>query len=292
MLRLQAKARGWTIDPTADLCRVLRVPGTFNRKIPDDVRPVTAEYFDRAYCVDDIGEILCGLDDPGEPAPSQPPPDLPPAKLPPILDGCAWMRHCRDDAATLPEPEWYRMLTVVARCEDAERWAHELSQAHPKYSRRETQRKLKQASARRSRRSPAPTWRSDLGGDRYCGDCLFRGNVNSPITIGRMEASIDLEEEPAETAAPPGSPSDDPPDEPPSAVTAAAAQIEHFTDLGNAKRFAARYRDSVLYCEKWTKWFVWDGMRWRDDETLEVFELGQPPDPEPVSPRQAHPRRR
>ena len=36
-LRLQAKARGWALDPTADLCRVLRIPGTFNRKIPEDL---------------------------------------------------------------------------------------------------------------------------------------------------------------------------------------------------------------------------------------------------------------
>jgi hypothetical protein len=99
--------------------------------------------------------------------------------LPLILDGCAWMRHCQDDAVTLPEPEWYRMLTVVARCEDAERWAHDLSRAHPKYSRRETQRKLKQASGEKWRRSHAPLqW--DLPATDTVG-CLFRGNVNSPI---------------------------------------------------------------------------------------------------------------
>jgi putative DNA primase/helicase len=36
-LLLQAKAghRGWDIDSTADLARVLRVPGTMNRKVPD-----------------------------------------------------------------------------------------------------------------------------------------------------------------------------------------------------------------------------------------------------------------
>ncbi len=146
LLRLQARARGWTLDPTADLCRVLRVPGTFNRKILDDIRPVIAEYFEPRYTLDDFGDLLAGIDDPGQSAPSEPPPDLAPAALPPILGGCAWMRHCRDDAATLPEPEWYRMLTVLARCQDAERWAHELSQGYSKYSKRETQRKLKQAS--------------------------------------------------------------------------------------------------------------------------------------------------
>jgi putative DNA primase/helicase len=271
MLRLQALARGWTIDPTADLCRVLRVPGTFNRKLPDDVRPVTAEYFDRAYCVDDIGEILCGLDDPGEPALSQPPPDLPPAKLPPVLDGCAWMRHCRDDAATLPEPEWYRMLTVIARCEDAERWAHELSRAHPKYSRRETQRKLKQASGEKMAPVTCAYVESDLGGARFCDACLFRGNVNSPIAIGRME---DESAPPKPQAEPDAEQSSEAPEEqsaPAPAPVEAASRIEKYTDLGNARRFVARYRNTVLYCEPWGRWLLWDSMRWAEDERLEVF---------------------
>lgn len=182
LLRQMAKTRGWTIDPTADLCRLLRVPGTFNRKLAGDVRSVTAEYSEAAYCLDDFEESLAGIE---EPAPAVPR-DLPPAKLPAILEGCAWMRHCRDDAATLPEPEWYRMLTVIARCEDAERWAHELSKPYPNYSRAETEKKLRQAS----REGIAPVTcayvEAELGGDQYCSACLFRGNLNSPITIGRL----------------------------------------------------------------------------------------------------------
>ena len=97
------------------------------------------------------------------------------------------MRHCRNDAAGLAEPEWYRMLTVVARCEDAERWAHELSKAYPKYSRRETQQKLKQASSDKVAPVTCAYVQSDLNGGRFCGECLFRGNINSPIAIGRIE---------------------------------------------------------------------------------------------------------
>jgi hypothetical protein len=112
--------------PTARWC-------TFNRKVAGDIRAVTAEYHERAYNLDDFEDLLAGIDDPGEqPAGAPPPIDLAPAKLPPILDGCAWMRHWRDDAASLAEPEWYRMLTVVARCEGVERWAYELSQGYPK----------------------------------------------------------------------------------------------------------------------------------------------------------------
>jgi len=270
MLRLSARLRGWTIDPTADLCRVLRVPGTFNHKLAADVRQVTAEYFDWSYSLDDLGDMLAGIDDPGAGGPPVAPVDLPAAKLPPILDGCAWMRHCQENAATLAEPEWYRMLTVVARCEDAERWAHELSQTYPKYSRRETQRKLKQASREQVAPVTCAYVESDLGGARFCDACLFRGNVNSPIAIGRLDLDGDADE----TELPEGAESgagEEP--APPSLAAAATASVEHFTDLGNAKRFAARYRDRLLYCEKWTRWFEWDNMRWREDETLEVYRL-------------------
>ena len=53
--------------------------------------------------------------------------------------------------------------------------------------------------------------------------------------------------------------------------TKAAAKIEKFTDLGNARRFVARYRDTILYCEGWTRWLLWDKMRWAEDERLEAL---------------------
>lgn len=267
-LRLRANIRGWTMDSTADLCRVLRVPGTFNHKVDGDVRMVTAEYSDRAYNLDDFEDLLAEVEDPGEGSrDAPPPPDLPPAKLPPILDGCVWMQHCRNDAAGLAEPEWYRMLTVVARCEDAERWAHDLSKGYATYSRRETQQKLKQASSDKVSPVTCAYVESDLNGGRFCGDCLFRGNVNSPIAIGRIEG-VEPGPEPEPEAA---SGDDPPPPEPPKPAEAAATKIEKYTDLGNARRFVARYRGAVLYCEAWSRWFLWDSMRWAEDERLEVM---------------------
>lgn len=271
LLRTQARARGWTLDPTADLCRVLRVPGTFNRKIDDDIRLITAEYFDRAYSLGHIRELIGDLDDPELFAAVEPRPELPPAMLPPILEGCAWIRHCRVDAPTLPEPEWYQMLTVVARCSHADEWAHELSRKYPQYSVRETMRKLRQASGTNIRPVTCAYVESHLNGSRYCEECLFRGNVNSPIAIGRLESPDDAANAPRkkDSESSPrvtGSPGPEP-------VVALAAQIERFTDLGNAKRFAARYRGQLLYSEKWSRWFVWDGRRWKEDDTLEIYRL-------------------
>jgi putative DNA primase/helicase len=271
MLRMQAQERGWTLDPTSDLCRILRIPGTFNHKLAGDVRPVTAEYFDRAYSLADVREAISELDGSELSSPAELSPQLPPATLPPILDGCGWMGHCRDDASTLSEPEWYQMLTVVARCQDAEEWAHKLSRSYPRYSSRETGRKLKQASGDKIRPVTCAYVESDLNGSRYCAGCLFRGNVNSPISIGRLEMPTGPEnarrEDSAETI---GRPSDNTDSAP---TTGLAAQVERFTDLGNAKRFALRYRDQVLYCEKFTRWFWWDDRRWKEDETLQIYRL-------------------
>lgn len=37
------------------------------------------------------------------------------------------------------------------------------------------------------------------------------------------------------------------------------------TDLGNAERFAARYRDTVRWCEVWKCWMIFNGRRWEAD---------------------------
>lgn len=47
-------------------------------------------------------------------------------------------------------------------------------------------------------------------------------------------------------------------------------EAEHFTDLGNAGRFVAQHGNDVRYCHIWRKWLVWDGTRWRTDESGEV----------------------
>ncbi|MCW5982718.1 MAG: hypothetical protein KIT09_31810 [Bryobacteraceae bacterium] len=276
-LRLRASAHGWTLDPTADLCRVLRLPGTFNRKVAGDIRLVTAEYNDRAYNLDDFEELLAGIEDPGEASRETPPPELPPARLVQILDGCPWMRHCRDDAATLPEPEWYRMVTVVARCDDATRWAHELSRLYPNYSKEETSRKLRQASGKKIAPVTCAYVQSDLNGERFCAQCLFRGNINSPIAIGRIVDSPEPETAPEsgsgsapKVEAKPGSKPSAKAQAPANTVEK-ASKIEKLTDLGNARRFVARYRGTVLYCAVWGQWLLWDATRWAEDESLEII---------------------
>jgi hypothetical protein len=108
---------------------------------------------------------------------------FPPTFVEPILQGCAWMRHCKEDAPQLSEPEWYGMLTVLGRCENANNLAQEFSGGHSGYRPDETAAKLQHAVA-----APGPLTcakiRNSLGGERFCQDCPNWGKIKSPITLG------------------------------------------------------------------------------------------------------------
>ena len=180
-----ARKRGWTMDGTADLCRLLRLPGTYNRK---QAEPVLVRYEgidDGHRCNPSSFEEFLNLEsDPELKAHVQgPAPSHPTAEFLRVLAGCAWVRHCKDDAATLPEPEWYRMLSVVGRCTGGDTIAHDLSKPYPKYSERETTEKLKQAMD-----SSGPTTCAFVGGDlgrgEYCANCNHRGKIKSPVVLG------------------------------------------------------------------------------------------------------------
>ncbi len=60
-----------------------------------------------------------------------------------MMEHCAFLKHCRDDAASLIEPHWWSMIRqLVPFGAPGRRKIHELSQAYPKYSERETDRKI------------------------------------------------------------------------------------------------------------------------------------------------------
>lgn len=49
---------------------------------------------------------------------------------------------------------------------------------------------------------------------------------------------------------------------------------EHFTDLGNARRFIAQHGDAVRSVSK-KRWYIWDGVRWIPDETGQVDRMAK-----------------
>lgn len=110
--------------------------------------------------------------------------DWPLSKIEPILDGCAFMRHFRDDASELSEPDWYYGLSILVRCENGEALAHEWSRPYPAYTPEETASKLQQA-LRNSGPVTCEYVSTGLGHGGLCSSCPSRGRVRSPIALGR-----------------------------------------------------------------------------------------------------------
>lgn len=180
ILSTHAKKSGYRIDATHDLARVMRLPGTANRKDPSNPKPVTFTDSGRRYDPSDFAEIVKSVSLQSKlPAVKR---DYPLVSIAPIMDGCAWMRRCRDHANTLPEPEWYQMLTVLARCRDSEELAHRLSSPYPSYSHQETQNKLAHAITNSKGPVTCGYVESTLGFSG-CSTCANRGRVRSPISI-------------------------------------------------------------------------------------------------------------
>lgn len=62
-----------------------------------------------------------------------------------IFQNCAYLRHCRDFAEVIEEPQWFTMIGILANTEDGDALIHELSSPYPNYSFEETQKKIEYA---------------------------------------------------------------------------------------------------------------------------------------------------
>jgi len=58
------------------------------------------------------------------------------------LEHCAFLQHCRDQAASLPEPQWMDMISNLCRFSDGNDLIHDLSRGHPNYTPQETNGKI------------------------------------------------------------------------------------------------------------------------------------------------------
>jgi putative DNA primase/helicase len=47
------------------------------------------------------------------------------------------------------------------------------------------------------------------------------------------------------------------------------------TDVGNAQRFVMQHADRVRFVHEWKAWIIWDGTRWRRDDTEAVWDFAR-----------------
>ena len=119
---------GGDMDST-DASRILRLPRTMNRKYAPP-RAVKIVYENGAkYNLGDFDDFLdIHITEPTSPSSLA---GVDNGALDRIM-GCAFMQHCRDDATTLPEPEWYAMISQLCREKGGPDLIHELSKPYAK----------------------------------------------------------------------------------------------------------------------------------------------------------------
>ena len=141
----QGAEHSWKFDAVADLARILRVPGTLNHKSDPPKRVEVIEASLKRYPLSAFEPYAAAGEAPRtERIPFTPDPEqIGPAGK--ILERCIFMQHCRDDADTLSEPEWFAMITNIALTADGEEAVHTLSEPYADYSYEETSGRIRRA---------------------------------------------------------------------------------------------------------------------------------------------------
>lgn len=96
-----------------------------------------------------------------------------------VLSGCDFLKHTKEHPNSVNENEWYAMLSIVGRCEDGTKLAHEYSQGHKGYSHADTEEKLERALVASGPRTCKNI--NDIWGK--CKDCPNFEKVKSPFVL-------------------------------------------------------------------------------------------------------------
>lgn len=142
--KIEAILRGITIRLGADMgstdaSHILRIPNTKNYNyLPH--RPVYLKHSNGAeYSLDDFDDFVA--EDPGTRKNQTNYSEINSERLDKIMS-CRFMQYWKDNAASLPEPDWYCGLTQLIRDPGGVALIHKYSKLYPKYSRKETDAKV------------------------------------------------------------------------------------------------------------------------------------------------------
>jgi len=123
--------------------RVLRLPG-FNHCKGDPVMVECVKFApELRYTVAQLNEVLPQIAMTEESSAVAPTQKGARKGLTLVGKRCDFIQYCKENAETLPENLWYAMITNLAVFEDGDRTIHALSRAYPKYSRDETEGKIR-----------------------------------------------------------------------------------------------------------------------------------------------------
>ncbi|MEO8838181.1 MAG: DUF3987 domain-containing protein, partial [Herbaspirillum sp.] len=201
-------------DPTvtADIARILRIPGTHNYKDPENPKLVKIKGPLQKYdTVTIIASIEACYKKSGtepmalnvEPLFSHAQSKIPayiqstatldqtksligniPKSFAIILkrneagNGCAQLKNIFDNQASIDEPHWRAGLSIARFCEDGASAIHDISNKHPKYTAEATEAKATTIKGPYTCDTFKSNWPDE------CKGCQFYGKITSPIQLG------------------------------------------------------------------------------------------------------------
>ena len=126
-------------DPTCvNESRVMRLPGFNHCKTDTPVEVVCVSFHpERKYTQDQLSDVLPDVD----PAPTERKSGTEKG-LDIVMRSCMFLQHCREDATSLSEHDWYAMISNLAPFEGGTDMIHRLSSPYPGYSEGNTQKKI------------------------------------------------------------------------------------------------------------------------------------------------------
>lgn len=176
-IKERARKKGWKVDSTHDLARVLRVIGTKNWKDKENPKDVILAQDNKVtYKISDFEQYLTkskGNTKRGNVT-------FKSGAAKNVIDLCAFIRHCVDDAATLPEPDWFAMVANLALCSDGIEAIHEASRPYDGYTYEETQAKILRAMSE-AKPHTCEYIMQELG-FLGCADCPYN-DVSAPVAL-------------------------------------------------------------------------------------------------------------
>lgn len=108
--------------------------------------------------------------------------------VPSVLE-CPFLVHCKDNAASIKEPEWHAMIGVLSFLPNGGDLCHEYSKKHPGYRPDATERKIMSCAKMSGPRTCSNIATIFEG----CRDCQYLGKVTSPLQI-KNEDFIETQE--------------------------------------------------------------------------------------------------
>jgi hypothetical protein len=176
-------AQPFKFDSTHDLSRMLRFPGSWNFKDPENPKQVVflSENPERTYSISEIKGV--GIAKPTS-LPKQSLQIKPGVmSLAKVSRGCSWINNALVNPKSVKYPEWFAVASILYFADDGRARFHEWSKKHPDYDAVETNTLFDQVEPEKAKRT-CESIATSLHGANHCNQCPFRGGINSPVDLG------------------------------------------------------------------------------------------------------------